>query len=169
MNSFREIQPRDWSVNPFTKIGAEWMLIAAGRETKANAMTASWGGVGVLWNKNVAYIFVRKSRCTKEFIDAADTFSLTFFDRPQYNEMLAYMGRTSGRSEDKIARAGLTLLHDDTTPYFAEANTVLLCRKMSRHPITPDGLIDPEVNDRFYAAGDLHDMYVGEIVKILIK
>lgn len=45
--------------NPFNKIGKEWMLITAGDKEKANTMTASWGGVGVLWGKNVVYAFVR--------------------------------------------------------------------------------------------------------------
>ena len=40
-------------------------------------MTASWGGFGVLFNKNVAYIFVRPQRFTKEFVDGSDGFYLT--------------------------------------------------------------------------------------------
>ena len=44
--------------NPFTKIGKEWALISAGNKLKFNTMTVSWGGLGVLWNKNVAYIFL---------------------------------------------------------------------------------------------------------------
>ena len=48
--------------NPFTKIGKEWALVTAGNKEKANTMTVSWGGVGVLWGKNVAFIFVRDSR-----------------------------------------------------------------------------------------------------------
>lgn len=38
-------------LNPFTKISKEWMLVAAGNQEKTNAMTASWGGLGVLWGK----------------------------------------------------------------------------------------------------------------------
>ncbi len=169
MKSFREIQPKEWQMNPFQTIGEEWMLIAAEKDGACNAMTASWGGVGVLWGKNAAYIFVRKSRYTKEFIDAADRFSLTFYDRPRYTSMLSYMGKTSGRNEDKIARAGLTVCHEGETPYFAEANTVLICRKMAMHPIAPDGFIDPAVDGKFYADHDYHDMYVAEIEKILVE
>ena len=64
----------NFTFNPFTKIGKEWMLISACDEKredkKINTMTASWGGVGVLWNKNVFFCFVRPQRFTKEFIDA---------------------------------------------------------------------------------------------------
>ena len=35
-------------------------------------MTASWGGLGVLWGKPVAFIFLRPTRYTKEFVDKAD-------------------------------------------------------------------------------------------------
>ncbi len=66
--------------NPFQKIGKEWMLITAGNKEKANTMTASWGGVGVLWGKNVVFAFVRDTRYTKEFIDREETFSLTFLE-----------------------------------------------------------------------------------------
>ena len=30
-----------------------------GNEEKANTMTASWGGVGIMWGKNVAYVFIK--------------------------------------------------------------------------------------------------------------
>ena len=46
--------------DPFTKIGKEWMLITAKHNDKINAMTASWGGVGVLWGKNTTFIFVSR-------------------------------------------------------------------------------------------------------------
>lgn len=80
MHTFQPYPIDLMEMNPFTKIGKEWMLITAGDAKKANTMTASWGGVGVLWGKNVVYIFVRDTRYTKEFIDNGETFSLTFFD-----------------------------------------------------------------------------------------
>ena len=39
-------------------------------------MTVSWGGTGVLWGKNVVFIFIRESRYTKDFIDNGEFFSL---------------------------------------------------------------------------------------------
>ncbi len=70
MHTFQPYPADMLELNPFTKIGKEWMLITAGNKEKANTMTASWGGLGVMWGKNVAYVFVRDSRYTKEFIDA---------------------------------------------------------------------------------------------------
>lgn len=167
---FYEIQPKDWNVNPFTAIGTDWMLIAAEHDHTANAMTASWGGMGVLWGKNVVYIFVRGSRYTKTLLDQSDVFSVMFFDRPAYDEMLTCMGRVSGRDVPKIERCGLTLCHDvEGAPYLEEAHTAVICRKLSRTPIAPEGFLTEGIDSRFYGDGDYHDMYVGEIRRILRK
>ena len=168
MKQFREVPAGEFSFCPFSRIGKGWMLIAAERAGRVNAMTASWGGVGTMWGKDAAFIFVRKSRFTKEFIDASDTFSLTFFDRPEYAEMLSYMGRVSGREEDKIAAARLTVLHDAGTPYFAEANTVLICRKLSCQPLPPENFLDPSIDGRWYPTHDYHDLYIGAVTRILV-
>ena len=77
--SFREGKIEELQFNPFTKIGKEWLLITAGDEKKHNTMTASWGGVGVLWGKNVVTTYIRPQRYTKEFVDAQDVFTITFF------------------------------------------------------------------------------------------
>ena len=50
--AFKEVKAEELQMNPFTKIGKEWMLITAGNEEKCNTMTASWGGVGIMWGKN---------------------------------------------------------------------------------------------------------------------
>ena len=52
--SFKEIKPEELQKNPFTMIGKEWLLVTAKKEEKVNTMTASWGGVGVMWGKNIA-------------------------------------------------------------------------------------------------------------------
>ena len=117
MSDFREVQPKDFAISPFHAIGSDWMLITAEKEGRVNTMTASWGGLGVIWGRNAAYVFVRDSRYTKEFMDASDTFSLTFFDREKYADMLAYMGKVSGRDEDKIARWNLSVEHTDGTSF----------------------------------------------------
>lgn len=169
MNMFEKLEIKDFNYNPFEMIGKDWMLITAEKEGKVNTMTASWGGLGIIWNHNVAYIFVRQSRFTKEFIDQSDFFSLTFFDTEKYRKMLAYMGSVSGREENKIEKSGLHVEHEDGIPYFEEADTVILCRKLSRHYLPPEGFIDTGIDDRWYADQDYHDMYVGEITQIMKK
>ncbi len=79
MHTFQKKDKTVLTMNPFDKIGKQWMLITSGDEDKANTMTASWGGVGVLWGSDVVYIFVRQSRYTKEFIDKNRTLFYQLF------------------------------------------------------------------------------------------
>ena len=123
----REIKPEELQKNPFQMIGKEWLLVTAEKDGKVNTMTASWGGVGIMWNKPVAYVFLRPQRYTKEFVDQGETFSLSVLGE-EYRETLRYFGSVSGREEDKIAKSGLKVAHDGATPYFEEANTVMVCR-----------------------------------------
>ena len=89
------IKPENFDYNIFNLIGKDWMLITAGTGQEINTMTASFGGFGVLFFKNVAHIYVRPERYTYEFIEKSDTFSLTFFDE-QYKDVLRYCGKASG-------------------------------------------------------------------------
>lgn len=158
-------------MNPFTKIGKEWMLVTAGDREKANALTASWGGVGVLWGKNVAFIFIRNSRYTKEFIDKNETFSMTFFSE-KYKNDLKYFGAVSGRQEDKFQISGMNLNYHEDIPFVDEGNLVFLCKKMASVPITKDTFADMGIDEKWYSNGDLnnyHTMYIGEITEILAR
>ena len=168
MHTFQTYPSDMFEIDPFTKIGSEWMLITSGNREKANALTASWGGLGFLWGKNVAFIFVRDSRYTKEFIDANEFFSITFLSG-QYRDALNYCGSHSGRDEDKFAAAGLTLATRHNIPYVDEGNFVLLCEKMSATRITEDSFLLPEIKEKWYKDGDMHTMYVAEIIDILAR
>lgn len=152
--------------NAFEKIGKQWMLITASDGEKVNAMTASWGGLGVIWGKNVAYIFVRESRYTKEFIDKNDTLSLAFFGEDQ-KAMLGYMGKVSGRDEDKIAKMGLNVYFKDNIPVFKEAEQTLLCKKLYAGEINAKDFVDSEIDGKWYESKDYHTMYIVEILDIV--
>ena len=145
------------------------MLITARSGEKVNTMTASWGGLGVLWNKNVAYVFVRPQRYTRELIDESDHFSLNILDHETYRKELEYLGKASGRDEDKIAKSKLTLAYSNEVPYFQEADQVLICRKLSRQQITKDSFIEAGLAAKNYPTDDFHYVYVGEIEDFLVK
>lgn len=168
MHTFQPMPIDLVELNPFTKIGKEWALVTAGTKSAANAMTISWGGVGVLWGKNVAFIFIRDSRYTKELLDANEFFSITFLGE-QYRDALNYCGSHSGRSGDKIAGAGLTLATRHNIPYIDEGNFVLLCEKMSATRITEDSFLIPEIKDKWYKDGDMHTMYIAEIIDLMAR
>ena len=169
MHTFQPYPIDMLNMNPFTKIGKEWALISAGDKNKCNTMTVSWGGVGVLWGKNVVYIFIRDSRYTKEFIDNGEFFSMSFFDE-KYRDAMSYCGKESGRNvDDKFKGAGLTPAFRHNIPYPDEANLVLLCRKMAAVPITEDTFVDPQIMPKWYSDNDMHVMYVGEIIEAVAR
>lgn len=162
MNILSKIQIEQLHSDPFTMIGKEWMLVTAEHEGKINTMTASWGGMGILWNKKVAFVFIRPQRYTKEFIDKGSTFSLSFYDEC-HRKTLAYLGNVSGREEDKIKKAGFHIAHVDGTPYFEEANTILICRKLYTQNLLPECFLQKELVEKNYPNRDFHMMYVVEI------
>lgn len=168
MSHWRKIEPEELSKNPFHLIGKEWMLITAEKDGKVNTMTASWGGVGVMWGKNVAYVVIRPQRYTKEFVDKAGGFSLTFFDE-SYKKQLGYLGSVSGREEDKIKKAELTIDYKDAIPYFTEANLVMLCKKLFVQPLQETSFLEKELIEKWYPQKDYHTLYIVEITDILQK
>jgi flavin reductase (DIM6/NTAB) family NADH-FMN oxidoreductase RutF len=167
MNKYKDVMPELLKKNPFQAIGKEWMLITAGSKEKVNTMTASWGGLGVMYGKNVAFIVVRPQRYTKEFIDQEDTFSLSFLDKRKYKTVMNYLGTVSGRTEDKIKKSGLTVDFCDDTPYFSEANHVFICKKLYRQPMQGDCLVNEKLDLTYYPEKDYHILYIAEITNLL--
>ncbi len=168
MKTFQSADISTLNDNFFTRIGTEWSLVTAGNSQSFNTMTASWGGVGVLWNKNVAFTFIRKSRYTLSFIDDNDCYTLSFFGS-NYRKELAFCGSHSGRDIDKIAATGLTPVFDRQAPYFAEADLVLVCKKLYKQTMNADCFIDASPVERWYGDNDWHECFVGEIVEVLKK
>lgn len=164
---FREINIADLSFKPFELISKDWMLITSGDAQGFNTMTASWGGLGVLWHKNVATVYIRPQRYTYEFVEKNDLLTLSFFGE-EYRSALTLCGSKSGRDCDKAKEAGLTPLFVDGTTAFAEANLVLVCKKLYFDDLEPKQFLDPEI-EKNYAAKDYHRMYILEIVKAYQK
>lgn len=164
----REILPKDLTENAFKLIGDDWMLVTASNGEKVNTMTASWGGLGIFCGKNVAFTFIRPQRYTKEFVDASDTFSLSVLPEKHRKE-LGYLGKVSGRDEDKIANSGLTVVYDDYTPYFEESDTVIICKKMCEIDMKENNFIQKEMCSKWFANNDYHTLYIAEIIKVMTK
>ncbi len=166
--SFREVKIEELEFNPFTKIGKEWMLITAGNEEKCNTMTASWGGVGIMWGKSVVTAYIRPQRYTKEFVDAEDTFTISFYNE-EYRKALSLCGSVSGRDTDKIKEAGLTPYYVDGTAAFEEAEMIFVCKKLYHQEMAPEFFDEKECDTKWYPEKDYHTMYIGEITKVLVK
>ena len=85
-------------------------LPTAGSPEDFNTMTIGWGALGTIWGKPACTVYVRPSRYTLEFMDRNELFTVSFFDG--HKSDLSYLGRVSGRDEDKVAKTELPLLYD---------------------------------------------------------
>ena len=168
---FREISPsdlKDTGFNPYQKIDKEWFLVTAGDENGWNTMTASWGFAGIMWGKQTFTTVIRPQRYTKEFLDKADTFTISFFDESE-RKALSFCGSHSGRDCDKAAETGLVPVFTDGTAAFEQAKLVLVCEKAYVQQMTADSFIDKSLVDANYASGDFHYQYIGIIKKVYVK
>ena len=165
---FQRIDPKNIQENVFSLIGDQWMLVTAGTEERCNTMTASWGGLGVLWGAPAATCYIRPQRYTKEFLDREEYFTLTFFDE-KYRRALSLCGSKSGRDVDKIKECGFTMRTAACgAPYFEQARLVLVCRKRFVQEMDP-ARIPQDVKEKWYPQQDYHTMYIGEIVEVLAQ
>ena len=167
--SFQVTDVKELQGNPWKMIGDEWMLVTAEKEGKVNTMTASWGGVGIMWGKTVATAYLRPQRYTKEFVDAGDIFTLSFFGGKEKKAM-GYLGSVSGRDEaDKIGKTGLHVTELDGAPAFEEAELVLVCRKLYAQEMKPECFTGTEEIEKWSPDRDFHTMYIAENVKAYRK
>ena len=164
----RKIDPKQLDKNAFSMIGDQWMLITAGTGENCNTMTASWGGLGVIWGAPSATCYIRPQRYTKEFVDREDFFTLSFFGE-EHRKALQLCGSKSGREVDKVKECGFTVQAAECgAPYFQEAELVLVCRKRFAQPMDPD-CMPQEIKTKWYPEKDYHTLYIGEIVEVLVK
>ena len=149
----------------FSQFDKKWALLTAGEPDNFNTMTVSWGGLGTIWNKSVATVYVRLSRYTHEFMDKNDYFTVSFYPEDR-KKTLAVLGSKSGRDMDKIYNSGLTAVSAGKSVSFKEAEVTLVCRKLFRQRVELSN-IPEDIVKACYGSGDPHDMYIGEVVDII--
>lgn len=164
----KQIDIRDVKESVVSLIANDWALLTAKDNDGCNPMTVSWGGIGELWGKDTATVYVRESRYTKTLIDKEDYFSLCFFD-DEHKDVLRYCGANSGRDVDKVKETGITPVYDENAPYFKEAKLVLICKKRACQYLDEKSFIDPEIKTKWYSDNDMHYIYFAEIEKVLIS
>jgi hypothetical protein len=167
--SFVKIKPSEISGNVFERVGQQWLLITAGDKSAFNSMTASWGGMGVLWGRNVAHCYIRPQRHTRGFADNGEYFTLSFYPE-KYRKLLDFsgiFGGQSGRDIDKVKESGFTpVVADCGAVYYEQAELVLVCRKLYSDDFKAENFTAPEAA-AMYRDGDFHRFYVGEIIEVL--
>lgn len=166
----RQIDIKTLKEDFIADISEEWMLVTAGTKDSFNTMTASWGGIGFLWGKPVAFVFIRPERHTFGFMEAGTTFTLSFLGN-ENRDIYKVCGSTSGRDTDKIAATGLRPTETGKgNILFEQCRLGLECRTLYSDMLTAEAFKDKELIDRWYGShGGLHKMYVAEITDAWIK
>ncbi len=164
---YKEINIRELKDNFVKMISNDWALLSAGKKEDFNTMTVSWGGIGELWGKDVCFVFVRPQRYTFEFMEKNDYFSLSFFGG-EFKKELGICGSKSGRDIDKMESTGFTPVDFENAVGYEQAKFNIVLKKLAYQDMKPDGFIDESIMSN-YANNDFHRVYVGEIVKVIMK
>ena len=153
----------------FSLFDRKWALLTAGTMESYNSMTVSWGGLGTLWSRPVATVYVKPVRHTHQFMEENDYFTVTHFPSDM-RDKLSYLGRVSGRDEDKVAGAGLTVEFTELgNPIYAEADLAIECKKLYAQQFDA-ALLPAEQREWYEKSGvGIHYMYIGEIVHVWKK
>ena len=165
---FKEISPYEIKSNVFDLIANKWFLVCAGDEKGANCMTASWGSMGHIWNKPLITTVIRPQRYTKKFVDENEYAAFCFLPE-EYRKQLGYLGRVSGRDEDKIKNSGLTPVYENNTMYFAESDLVIIGKKVYTQDMKEECFGEKSLAEAMYPTKDYHTAYTYEIIKVLEK
>ncbi len=145
------------------------LLASLDPDEKPNAMAIGWGSVGIIWSRPMFVVLVRPSRYTYECIEAIGDFTVNV-PSPDMAEAVEFCGTVSGRDHDKFAECGLTAGQSQTiiSPYIDECELVYECQVVQHTDVVPENFA-PEIIDEFYAGGDFHRIYFGEILRTLAE
>jgi len=150
------------------KLLSDWTLITSGTDEQTNVMTASWGGLGVFWEKPVTFCFLNPTRYSVTTMDKGETYTISFYTEA-YKDALKYCGSNSGRNTDKIKGSGLTPIKlPSGATAFSEAWMIFECKKIVAQPLSPDAVMAKDLNSNWTKDG-YHKMYIGEILNVWVK
>lgn len=151
------------NMNTISAFNNDWALVTAGNSDSYNTMTVSWGGLGFLWNRPVATIYIRPQRHTFKFIEENGYFTVSFFDE-SYKDALRFCGKYSGKDYDKAKECNLSPTTFDDSVSFKEAKLVLVCKKLYFSDFDKNNFCVDGIDSANYPNNDYHRMYIGEIV-----
>jgi flavin reductase (DIM6/NTAB) family NADH-FMN oxidoreductase RutF len=170
---FQQISPEEISDDVFTLVGKVFPVITAGKIDHFNSMTASGGGMGVLFKKPVTWCILKANRYTLELIQKEQGYTLSYFP-DECREQLLFLGTKSGRDSGKMKEVELTSVQTPSgNMSFKEARLIIECKLTQ---ITTPGFNDfctQEAKDYFKEAckeeSDYRKYVFGEITNVWIK
>ncbi len=162
----KEISINEFNYNAFNKFGKDWALVVVKDNNEDNAMTISWGQLGILWSKPVVSVYIRNTRYTKKMMDNSSTFSVCFFSE-KYRKELNICGRKSRKDTDKITECSFSRAYEDNTLYLKEASIIFILKKLYQVDLPISDSTHPSIK-KHYKEGESHTQYIGEVIKILV-
>ena len=170
-HAYEAISPEEFNENIFKLVGKDFTVITAGE--KPNSMVASWGGIGIMFNKPVTWNFLRANRYTLEKMRETGTFTMCWFP-DQYKGDIMQFGTKSGRNTDKMAQTQLTpMATPDGYPAYAEAKIIIECKLIAASTVSKDEFYTEEaktfLQEGYDDAKDWHKLVYGEITNIYIR
>ena len=151
-----------------TEILSKGAFLTTNVDGKVNTMTIAWGSIGFMWGKPVFMAMVRPSRFTYECIEKSNEFtvSIPFKDM---STALGICGSKSGRDSDKLAAANLTTIPGKqiATPVIADCGLHYECKVVYKQDMIPEQLA-ADLQQKWYASGNYHKLYFGEILTTYI-
>ncbi len=170
MTNYKEISIEDVNRSAVDMIANDWLLIVApdeGKESGANAMTASWGALGELWGKPTATIYIRPQRHSMPLVECAERISLCF-PGEGFRDAMRVCGVKSGRDTDKLSELSLECAECDGVKYIDGSELVLICKKLYADNIKEECFTD-KAPLSCYKEKDYHRFYILEIEKVLCR
>ena len=168
---YKSVSADDFDENIFNLVSKDWTVITAGEQP--NSMVASWGGVGIMFNKPVTWCFLRANRYTLEKIKETGIYTMCYFPEQHKGDIMAF-GTKSGRNTDKMAQTKLTpMTTPEGAPAYKEAKIIIECKLIAAPTVSKDEFYTEEgkefLQGGYDEAKDWHKLVYGEITNIYIK
>jgi flavin reductase (DIM6/NTAB) family NADH-FMN oxidoreductase RutF len=170
---FKQISPEEISDNVFTLVGKVFPVITAGRQNHYNSMTASGGGLGMIFKKPTTWCILQASRYTLEIIQKEQTYTMSYFP-DEYKEQVLFLGSKSGRYSEKMKEVGLTSVQTPSgNMSFKEARLIIECKLTELTTPVPGDFYTQEAKDyikeAYKEASDYRKYLFGEITHVWVK
>jgi flavin reductase (DIM6/NTAB) family NADH-FMN oxidoreductase RutF len=170
---FKQISPEEIFDNVFTLVGKVFPVITAGKEDHYNSMTASGGGMGMLFKKPTTWCILQANRYTLEMILKEQTYTLSYFPN-EYMEQILFLGSKSGRDSEKMKEVELTGVQTPSGDMsFKEARLIIECKLTEITTAKPNDFYTQEakdyINEAYKEANDYRKYVFGEITHVWVK
>ncbi|MGA9071422.1 MAG: flavin reductase [Terracidiphilus sp.] len=170
---FKQISPEEISDDVFTLVGKVFPVITAGKKDYFNSMTASGGGMGILFRKPTTWCILQTGRYTLELMQKEQTYTLSYFP-DEYKKQVMFLGSKSGRDSEKMEEVELTSVQTPSgNMTFKEARLIIDCNLTQ---ITAPDLNDfysqearEYVNEVYNDPKEFRKFVFGEITHVWVK